>query len=269
MMASATPTVSLKNVSVPNALPAFMDSLVGLPNDPASLYISVDKHSLIIYDEPASTINLIDLSQLNVALCQGDESASALKTLLETGPTIKVFFDARVPAKTLFERCSIKLATETYARQTYIHEVQMMEVAVRREDANHEWLASFDKCIRQDSDLVGGELTSGDLYGNLRFDERILHLPFLWRKYHGRMTEQRGFGESTGFWVAMVRGATRERLQGSHRGDQKRSNPAKTGWDRETIRDQTDFWNDDVLMDVMKNGKWVGGAEHWANYDIL
>ena len=89
-----------------------MDSLVGLPDDPASLYIAVDSSSLVVYIEPALTVNVIGLSQLNVALCQENESALALKFLLEKGPAIKVFFDARMPARILFNSCSIKLATE-------------------------------------------------------------------------------------------------------------------------------------------------------------
>lgn len=111
-MASTTPTISVERISIPRALPAFMHSLFGLPNDPASLYLSVDSDSLIIYAEPASTVNIVDLSQLNGALRQGDESALALKSFLETGTTIKVFFDARNPARTLFNRCGIKLAIE-------------------------------------------------------------------------------------------------------------------------------------------------------------
>jgi hypothetical protein len=112
MMASATPTISVERISIPRALPAFMHSLIGLPNDPASLYISVDSRNLIIYVEPTSTINVVDLSHLTVALHQEDDSALALKSFLEIGPTIKVFFDARMPARTLFHCCNIELPTE-------------------------------------------------------------------------------------------------------------------------------------------------------------
>jgi hypothetical protein len=111
-MAMTTPNVSLEYVSIPSSLPALVQSLTGHPNNPASLFLSVDSRNLTIYIEPTSTVKVIDLGRLDVALVQGNESALALKALLETGPTIKVFFDARMPAKTLFERCNIKLAVE-------------------------------------------------------------------------------------------------------------------------------------------------------------
>lgn len=105
-------TISVERISIPEALPAFLHCLVGLPNNPASLYISVNSRSLIIYVAPASTVNVIDLSDLSIALCQKDESVLALKSLLETGTAIKVFFDARMPAKILFDCCGIKLANK-------------------------------------------------------------------------------------------------------------------------------------------------------------
>lgn len=112
MMVSVTPMISVKCASIPGDLLAFMDSLVGLLDDPASLYVSADSRSLVVYVELALTINVINLSQLNIALCQENKSALALKSLIETGPPIKVFFDARMPARTLFDRCGIKLAAE-------------------------------------------------------------------------------------------------------------------------------------------------------------
>jgi hypothetical protein len=112
MMASTTLTVSVKRLPIPTARPALVHSLIGLPNEPASLYLSVDSHSLIVYLESTSTVNVVDLSHLSVVLRQGDESALALRSFLETGATTKVFFDARMPAKTLLNRCNIKLATQ-------------------------------------------------------------------------------------------------------------------------------------------------------------
>lgn len=112
MTATSSLAISAEHISVPEALPAFVHSLIGVPNNPASLYLSINPRSLIIYVAPASTVNVINLSHLSVALRQENGSASALKTLLETGTTTKVFFDARIPAKVLFECCGIKLSNE-------------------------------------------------------------------------------------------------------------------------------------------------------------
>ncbi|KAF2113847.1 hypothetical protein BDV96DRAFT_688750 [Lophiotrema nucula] len=268
-MASATcSTISAEHISIPGALPAFMQSLIGLPNNPASLYLSINRRSLIIYVAPASTVNIIDLSDLNVALCQKDESALALKSLLETSTIIKVFFDARVPAKSLFERCDIKLANETYTKQTYIHEVQLMELALRQKDRGREWLVGLDKCIIQDSDLDVDKVTAGSPSGAAGFDMRILHLPVLWAKYHDQLTSGRN---GAAFWISMIREATTKRLEVS-RGEKDRGyvdDGAKSGWYKEIIDERTDSWNDDVLMDAIHGGEYLGGNEHWSKFKLL
>jgi hypothetical protein len=109
LMAAINPTLSVEHILVPRELPEFIRSLVGLPNNPASLYLSVGSRSLFIYVEPVSNIRVIDLLHLNDALIQDNESALALKSLLETGTAKKVFFDARMPSKILFDRCGIEL----------------------------------------------------------------------------------------------------------------------------------------------------------------
>jgi hypothetical protein len=43
------------------------------------------------------------------------------------------------------------------------------------------------------------------------FDERILQLPLLWKKYHGQLLADRN-GYWGRFWVANIREATQKRL---------------------------------------------------------
>ena len=111
-MASVPPYISVERISIAETLPAVIHSLIKLPNNPASLYLSVNLHTLIIYAAPASTVYIIDLADLGNSLHQERESALAIKTLLETSTMIKVFFDARMPAKILLDRCSIVLANK-------------------------------------------------------------------------------------------------------------------------------------------------------------
>ena len=112
-MALNTPsTIHVDLITTPNSLSAFTRSLSGLPNNPASLYFSIQSQNLIVYVLPTSSIKIINLPDLKIALSSGDESAVAFKSFLETGTVIKVFFDARMPAKILFERCGIALAIE-------------------------------------------------------------------------------------------------------------------------------------------------------------
>jgi hypothetical protein len=119
-MAAMNPNILVEHIFVPSELPEFICSLVGLPNNPASLYLSISSRSLIIYVEPISTIKVIDLLHLNDALIQDNESALALKSLLETGTAKKVFFDARMPASILFDCCGIELGKVEHT-QSWMH----------------------------------------------------------------------------------------------------------------------------------------------------
>lgn len=143
----------------------------------------------------------------------------------------------------------------------------MMELALRRRDPGREWLAGLDKCITQDSGLEFDKLT---LEGGAEFDKRILHLPVLWKKYHDQLVGGR-FGVGGSFWVAMIREATQKRLEASrcekHGGYDADS--ARSGWDRDSIEEQGECWNEDVMMDADTEGEFLGGAEHWAKFDLL
>jgi hypothetical protein len=44
---------------------------------------------------------------------------------------------------------------------------------------------------------------------------------------------------------------------------------AKNAWNRDSIEKERDSWNDDAMMDSITNGEFLGGAEHWAKFDIL
>lgn len=145
-----------------------------------------------------------------------------------------------------------------------------MELALRQKDTDLEWLAGLDKCITQDSDLDIDKLMPDSPDGGAGFDKRILHLPVLWKKYHDQLVKGR-FGVGESFWVAMIREATQRRLEVS-RGEKHKGydiNSARSGWDRDSIEEQSDSWNDDVMMDAHTQGEWLGGAEHWAQFDML
>ncbi|CAN9404739.1 unnamed protein product [Alternaria sp. RS040] len=66
--------------------------------------------TLVVYVAPKRTLSTISLPYLIEALRRKEENASALKSLLENGPVIKVFFDARETAKILFDSCGITMS---------------------------------------------------------------------------------------------------------------------------------------------------------------
>ncbi|RYN63054.1 hypothetical protein AA0117_g12853 [Alternaria alternata] len=264
-MTSFSPaTITVQRIVTADTLSTLLRSFDGLPNNPASLYLSSTAQNLVVYVAPKRTLSTISLPYLIEALRRKEENASALKSLLENGPVIKVFFDARKTAKILFDSCGITLSNPPCTIRAHIHEVQMLELALRQGDGSREWLAGLDQCIARDSDLEIEMHVPAGLCRSIRYDERILHLPVLWKKYHDRL-----LGKS--FWVATIREATQKRLAvscgGSHRGYSVDS--ARSAWDRDSIEEERDSWNDDVMMDHIHNGDWLGGAEHWAKFDVL
>lgn len=112
MMNSNMKEISVRYVSDVGTLGVVLHNIAGLPNNPPSLYLSTDSRNLIIYVEPISTVNIIEVTALQNAIIERHEYAIALKTILETGPTRKVFFDARTPAKHLLSSCNIQLTSD-------------------------------------------------------------------------------------------------------------------------------------------------------------
>lgn len=145
-----------------------------------------------------------------------------------------------------------------------------MELALRQSDDDREWLAGLDKCIANDSDLDVDVAMLGNISSGMGIDGRILHLPVLWKKYHGQLASGR-FGVGGSFWISMVRKAIQERLEASHgeKHGEYHTNGARSGWYREMIEEATESWNDDVMMDISTGGEWMAGAEHWAQFEVL
>jgi hypothetical protein len=77
----------------------------------------------------------------------------------------------------------------------------MMELALRKGDNDRIWLARLDQCIAKDSNRISS------LDGSKEYDERSLHLPVLWKKYHDHLAKDGAF------WISEIRIATRERLE--------------------------------------------------------
>jgi hypothetical protein len=91
----------------------------------------------------------------------------------------------------------------------------MMELALRQSDTNREWLAGLNRCITRDSTLDTNMHIPNGLGGSKGFDERILHLLILWKKYHSRLLANRNRCGGL-FWVARIREATQKRLAVSY-----------------------------------------------------
>jgi hypothetical protein len=111
MASTSPPAISMNYIFTSAALNTLLQSFNGLLNNPASLYLSATPRRLIIYVLPTHTVNVLSLPYLIESLQQGKQSALGMKAFLENNETTtKVFFDARMSAKLLFEQCGITLA---------------------------------------------------------------------------------------------------------------------------------------------------------------
>ncbi|KAF2710764.1 hypothetical protein K504DRAFT_465815 [Pleomassaria siparia CBS 279.74] len=150
-----------------------------------------------------------------------------------------------------------------------MHEVQIMELALRKNDPNYSWLAGLDKCIKKE---LGLDNDNGMLNRNVGFDRNILHLPALWKRYHHQL-EHGGWmaGGSGSFWISMIRVATSKRLEVAcgKKHDGYDVDSARSAWDEDLIEEQTDSWNENVSMDCAHSGEYCGGAEYWDCFRVL
>jgi len=241
--ASSNPVQCFRIISVNFAyqLEAMLDRLHGLPASPPSLYLNItglDHGSsattlkMAIASPQLSEIYTLNLDSLGHLICSAHSSQNiTLKSVLESSTITKVFFDGRQASAALFNGYGIRLCQ--------VHEIQMMELATRRDDHHKERLASWQKLIEQEQVVLPLWKKDSSTYFS---DQRVLSLPQLWSKYHRRLTV-----DGTAFWVAMVRQATKERLLSTQPHDRtKNVLSSQSPWYEELIQDERDTWNDDV-----------------------
>jgi hypothetical protein len=127
--------ITLQRIASPDAFHTLLQTFDGLPNNPASLYLSNTSYDLIIYVAPTRVVNSINISYLSKALSDQEKGAYALKTFLETGATTLVFSDARKTAKMLFEKCNIRLSNPVCSIYLNIKTYAKISSLVRNEPA--------------------------------------------------------------------------------------------------------------------------------------
>lgn len=198
------------------ALSAVVDSLIGLPTEPPSLYVDLEgvnlsRHGTIsilqLYIHPTKKTYLIDvLSLQEKCFSTPGESGQTLKDILESETIPKVFFDVRNDSDALYSHFHIELAG--------VLDLQLMELATRRHYPK-KCVKGLAKCIEHDAPLsalekqawaqtkeIGRRLFAPEMGGSyLVFNERPLRrdiqeycaqdvyiLPRLWAHYDKMIT---------------------------------------------------------------------------------
>jgi len=144
-------------VDTPVGIVTLVDTLIGLPTSPPSLYIDLEginlsRHGSIsilqIFVSPSSRTYLVDIHTLrNKAFSTCGQGGCTLKEILESGVIPKVFFDVRNDSDALYSHFHINLAG--------IQDLQLMELATRT--FPKRFVNGLSKCIERDAPLVTSE----------------------------------------------------------------------------------------------------------------
>lgn len=221
-------------IDTPEAMTSVIDTLVGLPSSPPSLFIdlegvSLSRHGtvsvlqLLIF--PSDRTYLIDIHTLGSKAfhAPGTDGQTTFKFILESTAIPKVFFDVRKDSDALYAHFGISLAA--------IQDLQLMEMATRRPTLPKKYLNGLAKCIEKDVSLTldesyrwktvkekGRKLFAPECGGNYEvFNARpmsedvqayciqdVKFMPKLWAVYNAKLTSP--------VWRGKVEKATRDRV---------------------------------------------------------
>ncbi|KAI1179945.1 ribonuclease H-like protein [Nemania sp. FL0916] len=133
---------------------SLIDSLIGLPVSPPSIYVDMEGVNLCrfgtlsilqVHIRPLSQTYLVDITKLGKEAfgIKGSQTTDTLRSILESKSIPKVFFDVRRDSDALFAHFRIRLQG--------IHDLQLMELATRNYRKSR--VAGLRQCIAQDLKL--------------------------------------------------------------------------------------------------------------------
>ncbi|KAL8794166.1 MAG: hypothetical protein Q9195_003234 [Heterodermia aff. obscurata] len=220
-------------IDTPSSLTALLPHLENQPTDPPSLYLDIEgiklsRHGSIsilqLFHLPQNHIYLIDIFLLQNAAFDTPhpQSATTLRSILESPTIPKCFFDVRNDADALFAHFHVALQN--------VHDLQLLEVATRAGKRPRNRVAGLRSCIKYDARLSREarlEWEAGKDRGKALFSEEeggsyevfnvrpmlreivdycaqdVVYLPVLWEVYAGKVS---------GEWWERVRQETRKRV---------------------------------------------------------
>ena len=148
-------------VDSPEGMRDIIDSLVGLPPSPPSLFIdlegvSLSRHGTVailqLLVKPKDCTYPIDIHSLGSKAFHtpGADGQTTLKSIFESNAIPKVFFDVRNDSDALYAHFGINLAG--------VQDIQLMELATRRQGLSKRYLNGLTKCIEKDIIMATNEL---------------------------------------------------------------------------------------------------------------
>jgi exonuclease 3'-5' domain-containing protein 1 len=281
------------NITLIDTLPVlvdFLDSITNLPVDPPPLYfdlegVNLDRSGSVslvsLYVAPQAKTYIIDVHVLrgDAFSTLSTRTGCSLTTILEDPNIPKVFFDCRNDSDALFSHYKISLDGTI--------DIQLLELATRK--GCRDLVHGLAKCIQYDSTVSKAvketwqktkedvnrlfDASKGGSYEV--FNERPIRqdilrysandvelLPNLWEVYSTKLRKP-----DKGVWRWMIQKETQNRIkqsQGPRYNGQSKSKICGP-WDKHTIENEIEAWNDDVLLMAVHDGMVLNEDDEWVN----
>ncbi|RSL37982.1 hypothetical protein CEP53_015296 [Fusarium sp. AF-6] len=254
-----TSTVFVK--SIPQ-LQNFLQDLFQLPTRPPSIYLDasgigkdelVDLHLLI---PCTNTLYLVSIKRLGGAAFSAVDSGDiSLRVILESRHIPKVGFDIRDVSQLLFRQFNVSLAG--------VYDLQLMELASRKDGQSKKFLSGFAKCIDHDVPssnstkirwLSPEDSTDMHLYNTLGHVanssmKRVELFPILWSVYKRKLGKAKN-----AVWLHLAREESEQRAHDSKNSPASHPERRKMGpdvfWDHEQRQAAIDAWNDGLALEA-------------------
>ncbi|KAL9572070.1 hypothetical protein ACKAV7_003787 [Fusarium commune] len=252
---------SVVSIRYTNQLKQLLRDLNELPTDYPSIYLDasgigndrlIDLQLLV---PPTNTLYLVDVRRLgDTAFSAVGHSEMSFQLVLESKDIPKVGFDIRDISRLLFRQFNISLAG--------IYDLQLMELASRKEGQSMKFLSGLAKCIDQDIPSSNGkkirwlnpEDTSNlHLYntlGHVRNSsmKRVEVFPTLWSVYKRKLSRPKN-----AVWFHLAQQESEQRVHDSKKNAGSHPERQRWGpevfWNNEQRQAAIDAWNDGNLLE--------------------
>ncbi|CVL03694.1 uncharacterized protein FPRN_11878 [Fusarium proliferatum] len=259
--ASLGPTIV--SVESRNELKKVLQDLNELRAKPTPIYLDamgiakdelIDLHLFVPSNRTLYTVNVRKLG--DVAFSAVGNCDMSLGVLLETTNIPKVGFDVRDISRVLFHQFNVSLAE--------VHDIQLMELASRKDGQQKKYLSGLARCI--DQDVSNGDpdkvrwLNPANAK-DLRFYQKFGHAPYwimkrveifpsLFDVYNTKLSRL-----DSACWLRLAEQESEQRVHDAKRKSKKRTEKKSWGpevfWDDQQKQTAKDAWKESIMLNAL------------------
>jgi len=271
---NGSPELTIVSAKFTNELKKVLQDLNELRAKPAPIYIDamgfakdelIDLHLLVPSNRTLYTVNVRKLG--DVAFSAVGNCDMSLGVLLEATNIPKVGFDIRDISRILFHRFNVPLAG--------VHDIQLMELASRKDGQQKKFLSGLARCI--DQDLSNGHpdkvrwLNPADAK-DLQFYQRFGHappwimkrveiFPSLYEVYNTKLSRP-----NSADWLRLAKQESEQRVHDAKSKlkkakTEKRSWGPEVFWDDQQKQTAKDAWKESIMLNELMGDVEIGNDD--------